>query len=153
MSESKSRKPLSGGWIVLAIIVVAVIGVPMFITSVNDASARDVETQLLELDLPEGAELIDSMSKAAKLTGSGNGMQYLGVLLIESDQGAAELQTFYDSLDETPGPGITVAPADEPLEFHISDLIDGAGGPGTFYIYAWGEGPGTFFEQIDIRGR
>lgn len=142
-----------GGWVVLALVVGVLVGIPMTITLVNDAAARSVETTLLDLPLPEGAERIDSMAQAGKLIGNGNGMQYLGALLIRSDQTTDALQAFYDAQVETDGLSIMVAPSGSPgtLDGAVGFLLQGAE-PGTFDVWAWGEGPGSLFEEFDLRG-
>ena len=50
-----------------------------------------MEKELCETPLPEKTELIESISRAGKLTGNGNGMQYFGAILIRSDLSLEEL--------------------------------------------------------------
>ncbi len=61
----------------------------------NNAIAKDIERTLKEAPLPEDTVLLDSISIAGKLVGNGNGMQYMGSILIISDLSAEELQDFY----------------------------------------------------------
>ena len=62
----------------------------------NNAIADKIEKDLVAYELPTDTELVDSVSKAAKLTGSGNGMQYLGAILVESNLSEEELKEYYD---------------------------------------------------------
>jgi hypothetical protein len=139
--------------VLVGVVVFVLVGVPVAVTLVNDAVARSVEAQLLEFQLPDGAELLDSMSQAGKLTGNGNGMQYLGALLIKSDDSAAELRQFYEEVEDESGLQITVTPAQDVRGFHgVDGFLADAGIEGTFVVEAWGDGPGWFFENFDLRG-
>ena len=42
--------------------------------------------ELVHFRLPKNTELIESIYKAGKLVGNGNGMQYFGVILIKSER-------------------------------------------------------------------
>lgn len=140
-------------WALAGVVVFVLVGVPVAITLVNDAAARRVEAQLLELRLPDGAELLDSMSQAGKLTGNGNGMQYLGALLIKSDEDATELRRFYEEVEDESGLQIAVTPAQDVQGLHgVGGFLADEGIEGTFVIEAWGDGPGWFFEDFDLRG-
>jgi hypothetical protein len=140
-------------WVLVGVVVFVLLGVPVAITLVNDAAARSVEAQLLELQLPDDAELLDSMSQAGNLTGNGNGMQYLGALLIKSDDSAAELRRFYEEVEDESGLQIAVTPAQDVQGFHgVGGFLADAGIEGTFVVEAWGDGAGWFFENFDLRG-
>ena len=67
-------------------VVVLLIGFVVSIPLVNDFSAKRVEKQLLEISLPDHTQMVESLSKAGKLVGNGNGMQYFGAVLIRSEQ-------------------------------------------------------------------
>ena len=45
--------------------------------------------------MPENTELVDSLSLAGKYTGNGNGMQYLGTLLLKSELSREEIEAHY----------------------------------------------------------
>ncbi len=61
----------------------------------NNCIANRIEKSLKATALPENTAIIDSMSVAGKLVGNGNGMQYMGAILITSDLTADELRNFY----------------------------------------------------------
>ena len=61
------------GILVAVVLIGSVISIPL----INNHTAYKVEKTLCEIPLPEGTELIESLSQAGKLTGNGNGMQYL----------------------------------------------------------------------------
>lgn len=63
----------------------------------NNWIANKIEKELVVYKLPESTVLVDSLSVAGKLTGNGNGMQYMGSILIESDFREDELREHYCS--------------------------------------------------------
>lgn len=66
----------------------------------NTIIADRVETQLLEIDLPANTQLADSMSTAQKLYGNGNGMQYIGQLLVTTELTEEKLRAYYNGINE-----------------------------------------------------
>jgi hypothetical protein len=143
-------------WSMVLVVTAAVlIAVPVSIPIVNDVAASDVERRLLDLPVPEGAERIDSMAQAGRIVGNGNGMQYVGALLIRSGDSEAALQRFYSAQERAAELSITVTPADD-LEregFHgARGFLAHSGERGTFVVHAWGEAPGQIFEDLDLRG-
>ena len=127
----------------------------------NTIIADRVETQLLEIELPEKTQLADSMSTAQKLYGNGNGMQYIGQLLVTTELTEEELIGYFNGINEE----IQVKKLDSPviseyipkLEFknfdstknnYMIELVKY--NPGTFKNYSE-----SFFWKIldwDIRG-
>lgn len=86
------------GWILLLIILIALPFATyggIFIT--NNAIADRIEKRLLFCELPQNTELVDSLSIAEKLTGSGNGMQYMGSILVRSELDKEQLKEYYGS--------------------------------------------------------
>lgn len=77
------------------IVIVLLIGFIVSIPLVNDRTAKYAEKQLVEVALPDNTEMIESISKAGKLVGNGNGMQYFGAILIRSEQSLDELSVYY----------------------------------------------------------
>jgi len=82
----------------------------------NTIIADRVETQLLGVDLPEKTQLADSMSTAQKLYGNGNGMQYIGQLLVTTELTEEELKAYYNNINEE----INIEKLDSPV---ISEYI------------------------------
>lgn len=138
---------------IIAVIAAVLILPQLWVVAVNDASAREVETSLRDLPLPEDTEFIDSLSVAAKLSGNGNGMQYLGALMIRSDLSLDELETFYESQAGEELSMIGVHPSGGLDGLHRTPgFLGQPGEPGTFIVSAWGDGPGWFFSDTDLRG-
>ncbi len=85
-------------------IIIALILLPCTFTVaimfVNDIVANKPEKELLNFALPEKTQLVESNSVAGKLYGNGNGMQYIGQLLITSELTEEELYAHYSALYE-----------------------------------------------------
>lgn len=152
--------------LVIAVIVVVVLPIAgMIVISLqNDAAARGVEDRLAALPLPPETVLVDSYSKAAKLVGNGNGMQYLGAILISSELPLADLTAFYAEqaqlMDDDPASEFPLAiqveqSASSTLRDirQVSDFLSQAQGAGSYVVYVWGDGPSPIHEEFDLRGR
>ncbi len=157
-AKRDERRRLGAGSVVAIVFAFAALLVVGFIVSVpltNDAAARQVESELLGLPLPPGAQRVDSLAQAAKIVGNGNGMQYIGALLIRSDQSVDELRDFYDAQNSQLHTSATVISTTDAAtdEFHGADgFLSEKGEPGLFIVYEWGDGPGWFYEEVDLRG-
>ncbi|NLC45329.1 MAG: hypothetical protein GX783_13745, partial [Clostridiales bacterium] len=77
--------------IVCLILVMLIIGIP----AGNDLIASRVSRSLRNTPLPNDTEIIDYTSKAGKLVGNGNGMQYFGAILIKSKLTLEALEIYY----------------------------------------------------------
>lgn len=139
-------------WIPVLAVVVLLIGFVVSIPLVNDFSAKRVEKQLAEISLPDHTQMVESLSKAGKLVGNGNGMQYFGAVLIRSEQTLEELFVYYSQKN----PAIVVKEQKtqkiewvehENLSFHtnITDTEE------YYIVYMFGSGIAPF-SQLDIRG-
>ena len=136
------------------LVAVVLIGGVISISFINNNIAYKVEKELCETPLPEKTELIESISRAGKLTGNGNEMQYFGAILIRSDLSLEELDAYYsgyrsnewECLVETQeGQSIEVIDH-ETLQF--SEEIKDSG---YYILYSWGSG-NSLLEELDIRG-
>ena len=74
--------------IVMAGGILFLISIPME----NDHIAKQTMTELAQVPMPEQTECIEKVSTAGKLSGNGNGMQYLGALLVKSDLSLKDLK-------------------------------------------------------------
>lgn len=70
---------------ILAVLFALVTLCSLTIFICNNAMAKKQADRLLACELPRNARLLDSASFAGKLSGNGNGMQWTGLILIESD--------------------------------------------------------------------
>lgn len=83
------------GIALLVLIILAPILLFVGITVTNDSIASRVEQELAAHPLPQDTELADSLSAAGHLVGNGNGMQYMGAILVASSLTEEELRAYY----------------------------------------------------------
>lgn len=140
---------------ILLVLVVFLIGVVTSVPLLNNYSAWKVERKLCETPLPERTERIDSVSKAGKLTGNGNGMQYFGAMLIRSELSLEELKSYYAGyankgweylVGRQKGTSVDV------IEHGYLQFAENADGDNYYIVYSWGDGINSLLEEIDLRG-
>ena len=138
--------------VAVVIAMVLLVGFSASIPLVNDHTARNIEKQLVEVDLPANTELIESLSKAGKLVGNGNGMQYFGAILLRSEKTLDELTAYYSqkctniSVKEQKTQKVACLEHCE-LSFktHIPEIDN------YYIVYLFGSGNSPF-SDLDIRG-
>lgn len=136
--------------ILLTGIVVLLFAAPF----VNDRVAEKTVEELAELPLPENTKYIESVCEAGKLIGCGNGMQYFGAILIQSELSQEELETYYSNFAEHDWEcvvenqvGAEIRIAGEGVTFFSTDVE----GDNYYIVYSWGDND-TIFDDFDIRG-
>lgn len=135
-------------------ILIAVFLLAGFIISipfVNDNSARKVENELLAIPLPEGTEAVESLSKAGKLVGNGNGMQYFGAVLLKSTLSLEELSAYYKDKLSYGGVNEQRTQKIEVVDGTLSFKTEVKDREGYYIIYRFGEGVSPF-SRLDLRG-
>ena len=136
------------------LVAVVLIGGVISISFINNNIAYKEEKELCETPLPEKTELIESISRAGKLTGNGNGMQYFGAILIRSDLSLEELDAYYsgyrsnewECLVETQE-GQSIEGIDHGTLQFAEEIKD----RGYYIVYSWGSG-NSLLDELDIRG-
>lgn len=84
-------------YILVALIILSPFILYLGIFVANNSIANQVEKELKAYPLPDETVLVESLSIAGKLIGNGNGMQYLGAILITSDRSLYEIEEHYKS--------------------------------------------------------
>lgn len=82
--------------VIVCIVLLIPIATGVFVYFANNYVAKGVEKKLSEYQLPPDTVILDSLSIAKKLEGNGNGMQYTGVILVESKLSKDELTEYYE---------------------------------------------------------
>lgn len=142
--------------IIIASVVILSVIFCASIPIVNDLHAKRVADELSALPLPENTRIIEKTSAAGKLWGNGNGMQYMGALLIESGLSLDELERFYSesrmehcSVSRQSDKEITVTDRGK-LSFKTEPY------PDNYYIvYALGKHDNfiiRLYSELDLRG-
>ncbi len=138
------------GILAAAVLIGGVISIPL----ANNHSAYKVEKALCETPLPKETELIESLSRAGKLTGNGNGMQYFGAILIRSDLSLEELNAYYSEYRSHEWEYLVEVQEGQSVEaiehgtLQFSEKIKDSG---YYIVYSWGNG-NFMLEDLDIRG-
>lgn len=119
--------------------------------TVNNLTAKGISDELKRLPLPPNTTLVDSTSKAGKLCGNGNGMQYIGAVLLKSELSADELNLYYSKYRKNNYDCI-ITSANDPIIEHGKLTFSSAQNTDNCYIvYSWGDGIPLFCE-LDLRG-
>lgn len=121
---------------------------------INDNISKKTAKALVELPLPEDTELVESVYKAGKLIGNGNGMQYFGAILIKSQLSFEELEKYYSGFAENEWDCVV----EKQTDGHIKMIEHGElsfqtdiTGDDYYMVYSWGDND-TIFHELDIRG-
>ena len=133
---------------IILLVVIFAVSVPL----INDFSAKNVENSLLEIALPENTQMVESVSKAGKLVGNGNGMQYFGAMLIKSEQTLEELTAYYADVNAEIVVKAQTSQEIACLEHaQLSFTAEITEEENYYIVYLFGEGIAPF-SQLDLRG-
>lgn len=144
------RKLRKVGIAVLILLIGGVILIPL----INDYYAYRTKEELCEIPLPDRTEIVDSVYKAGKLTGNGNGMQYFGAILIKSELPLNELEDYYSDYREKEWTCVVErqeGQAVKTIEHGTVRFSEEAADEGFYIVYSWGDGL-DLLEEMDIRG-
>lgn len=85
------------GLLIVGLCVLVLLPVLLYggIVIANNGVADSVERDLKNTPLPQDTVFLDSIALAGKLTGNGNGMQYMGSILVTGDLTEKELYDYY----------------------------------------------------------
>ena len=136
------------------LVAVVLIGGVISISFINNNIAYKVEKELCETPLPEKTELIESISRAGKLTGNGNGMQYFGAILIQSELSLKELDDYYSDYRSNEWEylvKIQEGQSIEGIDHGTLQFAEEIKDRGYYIVYSWGSG-NSLLDELDIRG-
>lgn len=94
--EEEVRRKDKKQVIIILVLAILPILINVLAFAVNDISAALTAKEIAFKPLPPSTRLLEVKSQAAKLVGNGNGMQYFGVILIESELSLDELKEYYN---------------------------------------------------------
>lgn len=138
--------------IVALMLVLLIVGIPVG----NDMIALSVSKRLRNTPLPEDTEIIDYTSKAGKLVGSGNGMQYLGAILVKSQLTREALDNYYSKYRENYWSYLVSEQKSSQIKFiehgylEFDSLKDTVDFNGYYVVYSWGNNNSLL--DFDLRG-
>lgn len=136
----------------IAIISIFFIAFIVSVPLVNDFSAKNVEKSLVEITLPDNTQMVESISKAGKLVGNGNGMQYFGAMLIQSELTREELSDHYSQKNANIVVKEQKTQKIECVEHaQLSFATQITDAENYYIVYLFGEGI-ALFAELDLRG-
>lgn len=138
------------GIVAAIIIIVGLISIPI----INNQYAHSLEEKLCEIPLPKNTEFIESISKAGKLNGNGNGMQYFGAILIKSEFSLQELEIYYSNYRSNQWDCLVEVQNDNSIKEIEHELVcfnASVSDTGYYIVYSWGSN-NSIFDKLDIRG-
>ena len=127
-----------------------ILGIMFFTPIINDHVAKEVAQNIRDIELPDHTEYIESFSQAGKLAGNGNGMQYLGGILIKSDCPLQDLQTYYSEFEDE-GLKYIIEKQTDFVQHEYILLDENINEDGYYTVYSWGFSD-SIFAELDIRG-
>ena len=146
------------GKIILVIFVIIFTMLILFLIScpvVNDISAKQVLRDIADIPLPNHTQTVAKFSRAGKLVGNGNGMQFFGAVLLESELALEELDQYYSSYRKTEWDYIVKEQRTQSIdviEHGLASFETEMSDEKNYYIiYSWGEGISPF-QDFDLRG-
>lgn len=142
--------------IIVSVVVLLRLAFCVSIPVVNDLHAKKVADELSVLPLPENTRIAEKLSVADKLWGNGNGMQYMGALLIESALSLEELEAFYSEI----GPEYCYVRKQDGKEITVTDhgkygFKTDINSDDYYIVYALGKHDNfiiQLYSELDLRG-
>lgn len=141
--------------IVFMVIIIGLIAVPFVISGQNDKAAQNIVKEIKSIPVPDNTSIVDEISAAGKLSGNGEGMQYFGAVLLESELSLEDLQAYYGKYAESKYSNIVACQENKRIkvvehkELNFKAEIDK---DNNYYIvYTWGDRDGIASE-LDPRG-
>lgn len=120
----------------------------------NNSVAKNVVSQIRSTPLPDETKYIEDYCEAGKLCGNGNGMQYFGAILIQSNLSLDDLKAYYDKIDSSEWCYV-VAPQEGSeimqIETKTVNFKSDISGDDYFIVYTWGDYDGIA-SDFDLRG-
>lgn len=151
-------KILKGILLIPFVLIMLIILLFIISPMVNNMSAASIEKRLSALPVPQSCELRESFSAAGKLSGNGNGMQFLGAILIETELSHEELKAHYAQYSDEGfncivniQTGSKLAMIEHGTRDAFLDWQAPEPPKQAYIVYAWGSG-NAFFREFDLRG-
>lgn len=142
---------------IFIITIILIFGASILIYILNDIIANNTKKELLKVKLPNNTEVVDSISIAGKLTGNGNGMQYLGAILVKTDLSEEELKEYYNQYKKDEFSFLVEKQNSKKLKMIDSgsywfEKYNENDKEKYFTIYSWGSSKNELLTEFDLRG-
>lgn len=142
------------------LLILLFIILPIYITFTNNIIASNTRRKIEKTEVPEKSKIVDSIEIAGKLSGNGNGMQYFGAILLESDLSEAELTEYYRKYRKNEWSFLVSKQSSSKISVidkygYSFKNYDESKKDKYYIIYSWGSSKNVFLSDIlelDIRG-
>lgn len=141
-------------FIIISLIVFACILFLILCPIINNFSAQKVKDDICAIPLPKATIKLEEVSRAGKLVGNGNGMQFFGAILLESALSLEELDKYYSQYRDHDWSYLVEKQDTQNIQViehgtlsFSSDVSD----KNCYIVYSWGEGISPFAD-FDLRG-
>ena len=141
-------------WTVPVIGALIVIIFPLIIPGINDNIAYRTALGIKNIELTDEIEYIEMFSAAGKLMGNGNGMQYLGGILVKSELPIEDICEYYAQYTNNEREYFVDKQKGQQISFieHGAVILHTDVEEDNFYIvYTWGHS-NFCLTELDIRG-
>ena len=139
---------------IFIIIVISIIIFLILCPIVNNITVSNLIKDIEMIPLPKKTYIVEKLSQAGKLNGNGNGMQYFGAVLLNSELSLEELEQYYKPFRETPWEYVVEIQNSQEIKAieHGHALFESDVFKDHYYIvYSWGKGISPF-QYFDLRG-
>lgn len=140
--------------IVVSVLFISIAGFMLSIPVINDCVANKTAKYVERIELPNNTHYIETFAKAGKLIGNGNGMQYIGGILIKSELSLQELKSYYSQYATNDWECIVEKQTDKQISFIEHGTISfnsDINGDNYYVVYSWGS-TNSIFSELDLRG-
>ncbi len=138
----------------ISILVFSIFVFAFTIFASNNNVANNVAKRLEDIPLPENTQYIENVSRAGKMVGNGNGMQYFGAILIKSELPLEQLKNHYSNFAENEWDCIVENQLNNSIQAIESGDLEfksEISSDNYFIVYSWGSNKNVFAD-FDIRG-
>lgn len=139
--------------VLFALFVFAIISIPF----INNLTALKVAKEIERCPLPQSTIFCESVSAAGKLVGNGNGMQFFGAILINSELSLNELEEYYSQYRKDEWSFIVLPQTDKQIltiehqTVYFNALASESDLSNYFIVYSWGSSNFPLHD-LDLRG-
>lgn len=140
--------------IVVSVLFISIAGFMLSVPVVNDCVANKTAKYVERIELPNNTHYIETFAKAGKLIGNGNGMQYIGGILIKSELSLQELKSYYSQYATNDWECIVEKQTDKQISFIEHGTISfnsDINGDNYYVVYSW-RSTNSIFSELDLRG-
>lgn len=140
--------------ITVSVLIFSILGFMISIPIVNNDIANKTATSIKEIELPNNTQYIETFSEAGKLIGNGNGMQYIGGILIKSELSLQDLQLYYSQYAKNDWECIVEKQTNKNISFIEHEKVSfnsDINGDTYYVVYSWGDND-SIYSELDLRG-